>query len=148
MNNAGMQSRAAGLTFCYHNHCFEFRGERGQRPIDVLLERWDRRAVALELDVFWVSVGGNDPVEVLKQNAGLVPLVHLKDKAKGTPVLYEEGKVTSQTFKEVGAGVLDFGAILNAAAAAGVKHYFVEQDQTAGDPVDSLRQSYEYLRKV
>jgi len=148
MNTAGMQSRAAGLTFCYHNHCFEFRGERGQRPIDVLLERLDRKAVGLELDVFWVSVGGNDPVEMLKQNAGRIPLVHLKDKAKGTPVLYEEGKVTPQTFKEVGSGVLDFPAILKAAEAAGTKHYFVEQDQTPGDPVASLRQSYEYLRSL
>jgi sugar phosphate isomerase/epimerase len=148
MNTAGMQSRAAGLTFCYHNHCFEFRGEPGQRPIDILLERLDKKAVGLELDVFWVSVGGNDPVEMLKQNAGRVPLVHLKDKAKGTPVLYEERKVTPQTFKEVGAGVLDFPAILKAAEAAGTKHYFVEQDQTPGDPVASLRQSYEYLRKL
>jgi sugar phosphate isomerase/epimerase len=103
---------------------------------------------AVEREKTTSSASSSLPVEMLKQNAGLVPLVHLKDKAKGTPVLYEEGKVTSQTFKEVGAGVLDFGAILNAAAVAGVKHYFVEQDQTAGDPVDSLRQSYEYLRKV
>jgi sugar phosphate isomerase/epimerase len=148
MNNAGMQSRAAGLTFCYHNHCFEFRGEAGHRPIDILLERLDKKAVGLELDVFWVSVGGNDPVEMLKQNAGRVPLVHLKDKAKGTPVLYEEAKATPQTFKEVGAGVLDFPAILKAAAAAGAKHYFVEQDQTPGDPVASLKQSYDYLRTL
>jgi sugar phosphate isomerase/epimerase len=131
MNNAGMQSRAAG-----------------HRPIDILLERLDKKAVGLELDVFWVSVGGNDPVEILKQNGGRVPLVHLKDKAKGTPVLYEEAKATPQTFKEVGAGVLDFPAILKAAAAAGAKHYFVEQDQTPGDPVASLRQSYEYLRNL
>jgi sugar phosphate isomerase/epimerase len=146
MNKAGTQSRAAGLEFCYHNHCFEFRGQPGQRPIDILLERLDKKAVGLELDVFWVSVAGHDPVEMLKQNAGRVPLVHLKDKAKDTPVLYEEGKVAPQMFKEVGAGVLDFPAILKAAAAAGTKHYFVEQDQTPGDPVASLRQSYQYLR--
>jgi sugar phosphate isomerase/epimerase len=148
MNKAGAESRAAGLKFCYHNHCFEFRGERGQRPIDILLERLDKKAVGLELDVFWVSVGGNDPVEMLKQNAGRIPLLHLKDKAKGTPVLYEEAKATRQSFKEVGAGSLDFPAILKAASAAGAQHYFVEQDQTPGDPVASLRQSYEYLRKV
>lgn len=147
MNNAGAQSGAAGLKFCYHNHCFEFRGEPGQRPIDILLQRLDKKAVGLELDVFWVSVGGNDPVEMLKQNAGRVPLVHLKDKAKDTPVQYEE-KVTPQTFKEVGAGVLDFPAILKAAAAGGARHYFVEQDQTPGDPIASLKQSYEYLRSL
>jgi sugar phosphate isomerase/epimerase len=148
MNSAGSKARAAKLKFCYHNHAFEFRGEHGQRPIDILLERLDRKVTGLELDVFWVSVAGNDPVEMLKQNAGRVPLVHLKDKAKGAPVVYEEGKVAAQTFKEAGAGTLDFAAILKAAAAAGTQHYFVEQDQTAGDPVESLRQSYGYLRKL
>ena len=148
MNHAGSLARAAGLRFCYHNHAFEFRGEHGQRPIDILMERLDQTGVGLELDVFWVSVAGNDPVEMLKQNAGRVPLAHLKDKAKGAPVVYEEGKVTAQTFKEVGAGSLDFAAILKAAAAAGAKHYFVEQDQTPGDPIASLKQSYEYLRSL
>jgi sugar phosphate isomerase/epimerase len=148
MNRAGLQARAAGLRFCYHNHAFEFRGEHGQRPIDILLERLDRKAVGIELDVFWVSVGGNDPAALLKRLAGRVPLVHLKDKAKGAPVVYEEAKVTPQTFKEVGAGSLDFAAILKAAAAAGAKHYFVEQDQTPGDPVASLKQSYDYLRNL
>jgi sugar phosphate isomerase/epimerase len=84
---------------------------------------------------------------MLKQNAGRVPLVHLKDKAKGTPVMYEEAKA-GKAFREVGAGVLDFPAILKAAAAAGAKHYFVEQDQTPGDPVASLKQSYQYLRSL
>lgn len=39
-------------------------------------------------------------------------------------------------------------AVLNAAAAAAVEHYFVEQDHTAGDPIDSLRKSYAYLRSL
>jgi len=148
MNHAGYKARAAGLRFCYHNHAFEFRGERGQRPIDILLERLDRKTVGIELDVFWVSVGGNDPAALLKQLAGRVPLVHLKDKAKDAPVMYEEAKVTAQTFKEVGSGSLDFAVILTTAAAAGAKHYFVEQDQTPGDPVASLKQSYDYLRSL
>jgi sugar phosphate isomerase/epimerase len=148
MNHAGAQARAAGLGFCYHNHAFEFEGERGKRPIDILIERLDKKSVALELDVFWVSVSGNDPVEMLKLLKGRVPLVHLKDKAKDAPVLYSEAKVTPPTFKEVGAGSLNFVAILKAAAAAGTKHYFVEQDQTPGDPVASLKQSYQYLRSL
>jgi len=147
MNKAGMETRAAGMQFCYHNHCFEFQGEPGARPIDIFLDRWDKRAVNLEMDVFWVSVGGGDPVEMLQRLNGRVPLLHLKDKAKGTPVLYEEAKA-GNAFKEVGAGVLDFPAILKASKAAGTQHYFVEQDQTPGDPVASLRQSYQYLRDL
>jgi sugar phosphate isomerase/epimerase len=147
MNQAAEQVHSAGLTFCYHNHAFEFGGTQGQRAIDIFNERWDNKLVNLEMDVFWVSVAGQDPVEMLKQYKGRVPLIHLKDKATGTAVQYDE-KVPAATFKEVGSGSLDFLAVLRAAEAAGVKHYFVEQDQTPGDPVDSLRKSYEFLRKV
>jgi sugar phosphate isomerase/epimerase len=48
----------------------------------------------------------------------------------------------------VGSGSLDFPAILKAAPAAGVKHYFVEQDQTAGDPIESIRKSFDYLKTM
>ncbi len=145
MNRAGEQCHAAGLQFCYHNHAFEFKGDKGQRPIDILLERLDRKNVGLEMDAFWVSVAGNDPVEMLNRNKGRVPMLHLKDKQRGAATQYEE-KLKPEVFKEVGSGSLDFPAILRAAAAAGVQHYFVEQDQTPGDPVASLKQSYEYLR--
>nr|MDQ2901110.1 sugar phosphate isomerase/epimerase [Acidobacteriota bacterium] len=147
MNRAGEQCHAAGLQFCYHNHAFEFQGEKDQRPIDIMIERLDLKNVGFEMDVFWVSVAGNDPVAMLRQLKGRVPLVHLKDEKRGAPVQYNE-KVSKDTFQEVGHGSLDFPAILRAAEAAGVKHYFVEQDQTAGDPVASLKQSYDYLRSV
>jgi sugar phosphate isomerase/epimerase len=71
-------------------------------------------------------------------------MVHLKDKAAETPVLYKES-VPGTAFKEVGRGVLDWRSIVRAAAAADVSHYFVEQDQTPSDPVDSLRESFRYL---
>jgi sugar phosphate isomerase/epimerase len=71
--------------------------------------------------------------------------VHLKDKETGAPQRYNEG-VPRTTFKEVGNGSIDWPKTLR--AAAGVQHYFVEQDQTPGDPVESLRQSYTYLSKL
>ncbi len=148
LNRAGEQVRAAGLTFCYHNHAFEFAGATGQRPIDVLMADLDQASVKFEIDVFWVSVAGHDPVAILKEFTGRVPLIHLKDKAAGTPVQFDELKVPKETFREVGSGVLDFPAILRGAEAAGVKHHFVEQDQTPGDPIDSLRKSYQFLRSV
>ena len=147
MNRAAEQVHVAGLTFCYHNHAFEFGGTQGQRPIDIFTDRWDKKLVNLEMDVFWVSVAGQDPVEMLQKYKGRVPLIHLKDKASEIPVQYDE-KVPASTFKEVGSGTLDFPAILRAAELAGVKHYFVEQDQTPADPVDSLAKSYRFLRKL
>jgi len=113
----------------------------------VFKDRLDRKLVALEMDVFWVSVAGHDPVGMLQEWKGRVALLHLKDKAKGTPVQYNEG-VDRTAFKEVGSGSLDFTAILKAAPAAGVKHYFVEQDQTPGDPIESLRKSYEFVSRI
>jgi sugar phosphate isomerase/epimerase len=145
MNEAGAKVVAAGMKFGYHNHAFEFGGKPGERPIDIFLERFDPKIVGFQLDVFWVSVAGNDPVEWIDKLKQRVISVHLKDKAADQPVLYAEN-VPKTTFKEVGNGALDFPAILKAAGSVGVKHFFVEQDQTPGDPVASLAQSYKYLR--
>jgi sugar phosphate isomerase/epimerase len=147
LNHFGEMCRAAGLRFCYHNHAFEFEPMGGTTPFQVLLENTDPKLVGIEMDLFWVSVAGHDPVQMLRQHAGRVPLIHVKDKAKDTPVMYKEA-VDRAAFKEVGNGTFDWPALLRAAEAAKVEHYIVEQDQTPGDPVASLRQSFEFLSKV
>lgn len=147
MNKAGEACAKAGLQFCYHNHAFEFGGKEGERPWDVLTERWDPKLVKLEVDVFWVAVSGQTPSEFLRKYNNRVPLVHLKDEAFGTPVQFNE-HVPPGAFREVGTGILDFPAILRACEAVGVQHYIVEQDQTKGDPIDSLRVSYNDIRKM
>jgi sugar phosphate isomerase/epimerase len=144
LNAAGEMCRAAGMQCAYHNHAFEFESKDGTTLFQVLADNTDKKLVNFEVDLFWVSVAGNDPVEMLRKMKGRVPLVHLKDKAEGTPVMYKES-VERTAFKEVGSGVLDWKAILKEAASVGVQHYFVEQDQTPGDPVESLRKSYGYL---
>ena len=147
LNTAGERCRGAGVELCYHNHAFEFEPIEGTTPLAVLMQETRKELVNLELDVFWASVGGNDPVELLKKYSGRVSMLHLKDRPGGLPVQYNES-VAKTDFKEVGGGTLDFAAILRAASTVGVKHYFVEQDQTPGDPVASLRQSYDYLRRL
>jgi sugar phosphate isomerase/epimerase len=147
LNKFGEKCRAAGLNFCYHNHAFEFEPMGGTMPFQVLLDNTDKKLVGIELDLFWVSVAGHDPAEMLGKLSGRVPLAHLKDKAQGTEVMYKES-VPRTAFKEVGGGVLEWPKILRAARSAGVAHYFVEQDQTPGNPVDSLRQSFAYLSKL
>ncbi|MBI1353902.1 MAG: TIM barrel protein [Acidobacteria bacterium] len=147
LTTAAQAAKAAGLGFAYHNHAFEFQPMEGSTPLDTLMAASDPATVGLELDVFWVSIAGNDPVALLQKYAGRVPLTHLKDKAADAPTQFAEG-APKEAFKEVGHGVLDFPAILAACEQAGVAHYFVEQDQTPGDPLASLRQSYEYLHSV
>jgi sugar phosphate isomerase/epimerase len=147
MNAAAEMCRIAGLKFAYRNHAFEFGGRAGLRPIDIFLERLEPKLVGFEMDAFWASVAGLDPVELIRSWKGRVPMLHLQDKARGTPGQFSENAGPG-AFAEAGGGVLNFPAILKAAAAAGVKYYFVEQDQVSGDPLESLRKSFEYLKTL
>jgi sugar phosphate isomerase/epimerase len=147
LNKAGAICRSAGLTLCYHNHAFEFEYSGDGTLLDLLMKETDPKNVALEFDMFWASVAGFDPAKVLAQYSGRVPLLHVKDKAAGTEKRLNEG-VPRVAFKEVGSGVIDIKGVLVAAEKAGVRHYFVEQDQTPGDPIASLRASFTYLRDL
>jgi sugar phosphate isomerase/epimerase len=147
LNRFGEKCHTAGLQFAYHNHAFESAPAGDKTLFQILIDSTDKKYVGFELDCFWLSVSGNDPAEFIKKLSGRVPLLHCKDKAQGTDKRFDEG-VPRPAFKEVGNGVLDWPPILRAAAAAGVQHYFVEQDATPGDPLDSLRQSYNFLSKV
>jgi len=146
LNKIGESAKKHGLALCYHNHAHDFTPMNGSTPIDMMMEQTEPGLVSLELDVFWASVAGLNPADVLKKFSGRVALMHLKDKAKDVPVQHNED-VPATAFKAVGSGSVDFPAVLAAAAAAGVRHYFVEQDETPGDPIASLRKSYGYLEK-
>ena len=123
LNKAGEQAKAKGLTLCYHNHAFEFQPMNGTTGLDILMSEAQKDLVYFEMDIFWVTVAGHDPVALLKQYAGRVRLLHLKDKARGGETRYNED-VPKDTFKEVGNGSIDIAAVVSAADAAGVKHYF------------------------
>ena len=147
LNKAGEICNKTGLRLAYHNHAFEFQPEGDGTLLDVLMQTTDPKLVNLEMDVMWVTVGGGDPVSLLHKYGKRVVLMHLKDVAPGTDKRYNES-VPKVTFREVGNGTINFAAVLKAAHEVGVEHYFVEQDQTPGNPVDSLRQSFEYLAKL
>ena len=136
---AGEAARRAGLRFAYHNHDFEFAERAGRVPFDVLLESTDPSLVAIELDLYWISKAGHDPLAYLARGAGTdrYKMVHVKDM-DATPA---RGMV------DPGTGVLDFSRLLPAARAAGVEHYFVEHDHP-GDPLATARTGYRYLQRL
>lgn len=145
---AGETCRKAGLGLAYHAHAFEYEAIDGTRPIDLLLKETHKDLLGLELDAFWASIAGADPLKMVETYSGRVPLVHLKDKAVGTPVQYDEAKVPHEAFKEIGQGSIDWARFLPAATKAGVKYLYVEQDYCAGSPLDSLRQSRAAIAKI
>jgi len=145
LNKYGEKAKANGMRLCYHNHAFEYQNFGGKTGLEMLMGGTDKNLVGLELDIFWASVAGQNPIDLLKRYNGRIPLIHLKDKSKDfTQVQYNE-KVPKDTFKEVGNGSIDIAAVLKAAEAEGAEHYFVEQDQTSGDPLDSLATSFKNL---
>ncbi len=144
MNQAGERCRKAGLTFYYHHHNFEF--DPRFRAIDSLHDHLSKD-VKLEIDCFWASAGGDDPAGLIEKWSGRVFALHLKDKTNG-PSTFDTDKVKKEEFREVGSGQIDWRKVLKAAESAGVGHYYVEQDFTPGDPVDSLKKSYAYLRTL
>ncbi len=145
LNESGEMCRKTGLTFYYHHHNFEF--DPKFRAIDLMHEKLTKD-VKLEIDCFWSSVAGTDPASLIDKWSGRIFALHLKDKAKDTPVSYDTDKVKHEEFLEVGAGSIDWSKVLKNAERAGVQHFYVEQDYTPGDPIESLRKSYAYLRKV
>lgn len=148
MNRAGELARSADIQLCYHNHAFEFQPMGGTTPLKVLMERFDRQTVGLELDVFWASIAGRNPVLVMREFRGRVWLLHLKDRPAGIPQTFSEGDVPETAFREVGYGILDFRRILATAQRYGTQHFFVEQDHCGGDPLESLRASFDSLKPL
>jgi sugar phosphate isomerase/epimerase len=136
-NAAGEVSKRAGIQFGYHNHDFEFVPIDGKLPYDVLLAKTDSNLVKMELDLYWVTKAGRDPVAYLKKYPGRFRLIHVKDM-DNTP---------SRSQIEVGRGIIDFKTIFAQAEKSGVKHYFVEHDEPPS-PLDSIRISFEYLKRL
>ncbi|HYI97452.1 MAG TPA: sugar phosphate isomerase/epimerase [Bryobacteraceae bacterium] len=147
LTKAGETCAKSGLKLAYHNHAFEFEPAGSGTLLDVLMDTSDPKLVTLELDIMWSRVAGVDPVSVLQKYGKRVTLMHLKNVAADVGPQFTE-RVPREAFREVGNGVVDIPAVLKAAAKAGVQHYFVEQDQTPGNPIDSLKQSFGYLQQL
>ena len=135
LESAARQMAAGGVALAYHNHGIEFVKIDGVTALDRIYD--SSKNLQAEPDSYWIHYGGGNVVDWCRKLAGRMPLIHLKD--------YTFTMENRPTFCEVGAGTLDFKAIVRAAEEAGCRWFVVEQDTTPGDPVDSLKQSYNYL---
>ena len=137
-NDAGRRLKKAGLQFCYHNHDFEFTPIDGKIPYDLILAGTDPKTVKMELDLYWITKAGQSPAKYFSTYPGRFPLVHVKDM-DATPKRF---------FTEVGHGTINFKEIFADSDKAGIKHYFVEQDETPGSPFASIKMSIDYLKQL
>jgi len=134
MNMAGEKCRAKGMKLGFHNHTVEFKPVEGQKPMDVFLENTDPDLVTFQLDLAWITKSGNDPLEYFRKYPGRFELWHVKD-------LSEEKEDAT-----LGEGTMDFEPIFAAEGTAGMKYFFVEQDNCrTHTPIESIRISRNYL---
>jgi sugar phosphate isomerase/epimerase len=149
-NKAAETSKKAGIQFAYHNHHFEFVKVDGKYAYDILLEETDPKLVQMEMDLCWMNIAGQDPINYFDRYPGRFPMVHVKDVKKIPPKQDDRPVNFDNVFPEmtsVGNGVIDFKKIFAQSDKAGIKHYFVENDYPKSE-FEDIRASYEYLHKL
>jgi sugar phosphate isomerase/epimerase len=144
-NTVGKIMKDYGIQFGYHNHNFEFDTIEGKVPFfDILMPNLDKELVIIELDLFWTTKAGHNPVDLFNKYPGRFHLFHMKDMFTKQEPFYTTDGVDD--FAPVGAGVIDFKAILAAKDIAGMKYMVVEQDRTKdGKPFDAIKTSFTNL---
>ena len=135
LQKSALITKNSGIQMAYHNHDFEFdEFENGESFYDFLLKNTTPDLVKMELDLYWISKVGKNPVDYFEKYPGRFPLWHVKDLEAKT-----------QNFTEIGNGIIDFETIFAAKEKAGLKHWFLEQDESKGDIFESIKKSQNFV---
>ena len=146
-NKWGEQIKGMGMQFGFHNHNYEFQKFGNTTGFDILTQNADPKLVCLEMDCYWITQAGQDPVAMLKKYGSRIQLLHLKDRQSGFPTTQMLGP-DAEHITEVGSGTINWKAVIETAQQTGVKHFFVERDNGSTPAFESLRISYDYLSKL
>ncbi len=131
-NAVGAKCNAAGIRFGYHNHTQEFKTVEGEIIYDHMLKNTDPAKVMFEMDLYWITEGGKNPVDYFTKYPGRFELWHVKD------------------YRELGGSdaKMNFKPIFDNAKKAGMKHYIVEVEEFNGKPMDGMKQSLDLLQNA
>ena len=138
LTTLGQKCEKVGLKLLYHNHDFEFMQDKdGVITIDYLLEHTDPKYVNFQMDLYWVTKAGADPLAYFKKYPKRFKLWHVKD-------MDDQGR-----FAPVGNGKIDFAKILTGKEQSGMQYYFVEQDRTFNmKPLEAIKVSHDALKEI
>ena len=138
LTTLGKKCKEQGLKLLYHNHDFEYKeNAEGIVPIEYMLENTDPEFVNFQMDLYWVTKAGADPVAYFEKYPGRFKLWHVKD-------MDDQGR-----FAPVGEGTIDFAKILANKDKSGMQYYFVEQDQTFNhEPLEAIQISHKGLEEI
>jgi sugar phosphate isomerase/epimerase len=133
------------ITFCYHNHGYEFEKHENGTLMDYMIQKTDPKYVSFELDMLWTFFPGQDPAALINKYPDRFKLVHMKDLRKGiqgnmsggTPVVNDVA---------LGTGQLDIPAILKAAKKSSIEHYYIEDESPSY--ATQVPQTIAYLKSL
>lgn len=144
-NMIGKVLKENGITFCYHNHGYEFQPYEGGTLFDYIVKNTNPEYVSFEIDILWAFHGGAEPVALLKKYGNRFKLVHLKDLRKGV-----KGDLTGGTplVNDVvlGTGQVDVAGVIREAKKIGIKHYFIEDESPTW--YEQVPKSIAYLKSL
>jgi sugar phosphate isomerase/epimerase len=151
-NKIGESAKAHGVKFAYHNHGYGLKEVNGQIPLELIFSNTDSSLVFFEMDLYWTTAGGGDPIALLEKYKGRYPLMHVKDMVKKVHFSGDGGdpKQWIELFPYMttaGNGVLDLKSIITKAKENGTKHFIVEQDMVK-EPEVALKKSFDYLASL
>jgi len=138
LDAAGAVLQKAGQVLAYHNHAHEFFLVDGKPLLEAIYARTNPLYLQGEIDTYWVQAGGGNPVEWCAKLKNRLPLLHIKD--------YAVDATGKPFFAEIGYGNLDMKAIIATAEASGCEWFIVEQDVCPGNPFDSVKKSFDYIK--
>jgi sugar phosphate isomerase/epimerase len=139
LDRAGETCRREGISLCYHNHDFELEVlPNGKTILETIFDKTHSSNVKTELDIYWLTKAGENPVEWINRYKNRTPLIHLKD-------MTTDGE---QYFAELGTGGVDIEAVLRKGMENGVQWWVVEQDVCRRSPLESIEISMNYLKSV
>lgn len=142
-NKAGKIFKENGITLTYHPHGYEFKSYGEGTLFDYIIENANH--YQFNMDVYWVKMGGGDPLQLMKKYPDKFPLLHLKDRQNGTPGNpFGSGDV--ETNVVLGTGDIDIKGIILEAQKIGTKYLIIEDESSRS--VEQIPQSINYIKQV
>ncbi|WP_209330071.1 sugar phosphate isomerase/epimerase family protein [Lunatimonas salinarum] len=142
-NAAGKLVKDAGLTFCYHPHGYEFKPHGDGTLFDYMIQ--SARDFDFQMDIFWVKMGGGDPLGLLRKHPAKFPLLHMKDRKSGTAGT-TDGTGDVETNVVLGTGDIDIAGIIRQAKMNGVEYLIIEDESSRS--VSQIPQSVRYINQI
>ncbi len=129
-NTVGKTLKEAGLTFCYHNHGYEFAPYEKGTYFDYIVANTKPEYVSFELDILWAFHPGADPAALLKKYGPRFKLMHVKDLRKGVKGDFS-GSTSVENDVALGTGQIDIAAVIKAAQKSGIENYYIEDESSS-----------------